>query len=113
MSEMESNKRTIRDFIETVWIGGDLAALPDFWTEDCVNHAMPGPDNRGLVALRAYHERSLAAFATFADVHIEIEQQVAEGDRVVTQMISHGLHTGPFLGVPADGPAGLAVVHPH
>jgi hypothetical protein len=56
MSATEKNKQIIQNFIQVVWNGRDLSALKDFWAEDCVNHAMSGTDNRGLDALRRYHD---------------------------------------------------------
>jgi len=103
VTDLSANKGIVRDFIRAVWEGRDLAALDAFWTEDCVNHAMPGPDNRGLAALRAYHEQFFADFSAFSRVEIEVVQQVAEGDRVVTQMITRGAHSGPFYGLPPTG----------
>ena len=93
------NKQLIRNLIKTVWVDKDIDALPNFWTADCINHAMPqGADNRGLAVLRAYHEQFGAALSAFADVQIEILQQVAETDRVVTQMVTRAQHIGPFMG---------------
>ena len=103
MADTSTNKRIVRNFISTVWEDQDLAALPPFWTEECVNHAMPGPDNQGLAALRAYHEQFFADFSAFSHVRIEIVQQVAEGDRVVTHMTTRGEHSGPFYGLPPTG----------
>lgn len=103
MDDLAANKKVIEEFIRTVWGAGDVAALSDFWTDDCVNHAMPGPENRGLDALRAYHEGSFAAFTAFTDVHITIEQQIAEGDRVASSIVTRGTHTGPFFGLSATG----------
>lgn len=96
-------KRVIREFVATVWVGRDLGALAAFWTDDCINHAMPGPENRGLAALRAYHEGFLAAFAAFSDTTIEVMQQIAEDDRVVSQFVTQGTHVGPFSGIPPTG----------
>jgi predicted ester cyclase len=111
MSDPEANKQIIRDFLQTVWAEGDLDALPRFWTPDCVNHAAPAPDGRGLDALRAYHEGFLAALAAFSDVQTGVVQQVAEGDRVVTHLLSRATHSGPFGGVPATGrPVTLAAI---
>ncbi len=103
MADLAANKRIVQGFIEVVWEGRDLAALPTFWTDDCVNHAMPGPDNRGLAVLRAYHEQFFADFSAFSRVQIHIVQQVAEGDRVVTQMTTRGAHSGSFDAVPPTG----------
>ena len=100
----DENKQVIRDFIKAVWVDQDVDALPNFWTADCINHAMPeGADNRGLAMLRAYHEQFGAAFSAFSDMQIEIVQQVAEADRVVTQMLTRAQHTGLFMGMAPTG----------
>ena len=41
-----SNKAVLAESFRVIWGAGDLDALPRFWTEDCVNHAMPSADNR-------------------------------------------------------------------
>jgi steroid delta-isomerase-like uncharacterized protein len=104
MSDIHSNKQIIQNLIQTVWHGQDLVALKDFWTEDCINHAMPGTDNQGLNVLRDYHESFFKTFFTaFSNVHIKILRQVAEDDQVATYMTTQGTHSGPFLGMPASG----------
>lgn len=104
MDDVESNKQLLRDMIAAVWVDGDLDALPRYWTDDCRNHADPaGVD--GLAALRAYHADFAAQLAGFADLRIEVVQQVGEDDRVVTHLRTRGRHTGPFAGVAATGRA--------
>ncbi|NJR47191.1 MAG: ester cyclase [Hyellaceae cyanobacterium CSU_1_1] len=39
-------------------------------------------------------------FAAFSNIQIEILQQIAESDRVVTYMRSRGEHTGTFCEIP-------------
>ena len=41
--------------------------------------------------------------AGFPDMHWSIEEQIAEGDKVVTRFEWTGTHRGEFLGVPATG----------
>lgn len=103
MAETERNKQIVRNFVQVVWDGQNLKALEDFWTEDCVNHALPGVDNHGLDALRRYHESFFADFSAFSNIQIEIEQQVAEGDRVATYITTTGKHSGTFYGVSPTG----------
>jgi steroid delta-isomerase-like uncharacterized protein len=104
MNEPDRNKQIIQNFIQIVWNDRDLSALKDFWAEDCVNHAMPGTDNRGLNALRIYHDSFFDDFfAAFPDIQIEIVQQVAEGDRIATYITSQGTHRGAFYGIPPTG----------
>jgi steroid delta-isomerase-like uncharacterized protein len=104
MNDTDKNKQIIQKFVQVVWNGRDLTALKDFWTEDCVNHAMPGTDNRGLNALRIYHDSFFDDFfAAFPNIQIEIVQQVAEGDRIVSYITSKGKHSGTFYGIPPTG----------
>ena len=103
MTNSDENKRAVRDFVQSVWVDRNLAALGDFWMEDCVNHAMPGADNRGLETLRAYHEAFFDAFAAFLDIRIDVVQQAAEGDRIVMHIVMRGQRSGPFSGTPPTG----------
>jgi len=42
-------------------------------------------------------------FAAFGDVHVEVNDTVVEGDRVVERHTAHAVHKGEFMGVPATG----------
>ena len=103
MSVTDANKRVIKEFIHAVWREGALGKLGDFWTPDCINHAAPNDTNRGLEALRAYHEQFASAFSAFSDAQIKIQQQVAETDYVVTHMITTAQHSGSSFGVSPTG----------
>jgi steroid delta-isomerase-like uncharacterized protein len=39
----------------------------------------------------------------FPDVHFTIDEQIAEGDKVVTRWTGHGTHKGELAGIPATG----------
>jgi steroid delta-isomerase-like uncharacterized protein len=39
----------------------------------------------------------------FPDLHFDIEDQIAEGNKVVTRMNVHGTHQGDFQGMPPTG----------
>lgn len=101
--EAEAHKQAVRELIDAVWTRGDLDALDRFWTADCRNHAAPPGQDVGLTALRAYHAAFTGQFAAFSDVRIEIVQQVGEGDRVATQLLTHARQVADFAGVPATG----------
>lgn len=97
---LEGNNHIVECFIEAVWNHHDLDALPTFWSDDYVNHAMPPPYSRGADALRAMHA---AYFAAAPDLRVTILDQVAEGDRVCTYLESVGTHGEEFLGMAATG----------
>jgi steroid delta-isomerase-like uncharacterized protein len=42
-------------------------------------------------------------FAAFPDMQVEINDLVAEGDKVVTRWTARGTNTGEMMGMPASG----------
>ena len=94
---VQANKTLIRRYLET-WNRGDLDALADFWSPDLVHHtrtqAHGFADTKRIVAdiMRA-----------FPDMQFQIDDLIAEGDRVVTRMTWRGTHSGPYMGSPATG----------
>jgi steroid delta-isomerase-like uncharacterized protein len=102
MTQLETNKTIIQNFIQTVWNQQSLAALPEFWNSDCINHATPSEHNTGLEMLHAYHAGFLEAMQG-VDARIEILQQIAEVDRVVTYLTTHATHKTTFMGMPPTG----------
>ncbi len=101
--QVAEQKERLQTFVQKVWREGNLDALPEFWTPDCLNHAMPVRNPRGLEQLRVYHESLFREFAAFSEFEIEIVQQIGEGDRLVTHFLSKAKHTGIFQGIPATG----------
>jgi predicted ester cyclase/uncharacterized protein YndB with AHSA1/START domain len=42
-------------------------------------------------------------FAAFSDVHVEVEDQIVEGDRVVQRQRATAVHSGEFMGIAPTG----------
>jgi len=40
---------------------------------------------------------------SFPDIRFTVDEQIAEGDKVVTRWTAHGTNTGELLGMPATG----------
>jgi steroid delta-isomerase-like uncharacterized protein len=97
---IEENKALARRMVEA-WNRGDLAALDDLIAPDYVFHdpadpALP-PGPRGAKA-------QVTAFrAAFPDLRLTVEDEIAEGAKVVQRLTATGTHRGPFAGVPATG----------
>jgi steroid delta-isomerase-like uncharacterized protein len=97
---LESNKELVRRFYEAI-DRGDSAILDEFLAADYDDHNPPFPN---LPLGRAgSREGFRLALGAFSDFHHEVEDQIAEGDKVVTRMRASGRHTGEFLGIPATG----------
>jgi len=97
----ETNKALVRRAVEDVWNGGDFAAVDALVTRDVLIHAsLPGNDIHGPEGIRQFYG---ALREAFPDIHFTIEDQVAEGDRVVTRWTARATHTGAFQGIPPTG----------
>lgn len=97
---MQNNGEIVRNFIEDVLNRGNLEAAGRYFWDDMVEQVpLPG-QGPGLEGLKTV----LHGFRTaFPDIHWKIEEQIAEGDKVVTRFEWSGTHQGNFLGVPATG----------
>jgi steroid delta-isomerase-like uncharacterized protein len=97
--ESERNKQRIRDFWGAAWNHGDLSAVDDLIAPNYVRHSIdPEPRDREYLK-----ESILSLRAAFPDLESEIEDMVAEGDKVVTRWSAVGTQLGEFLGFPATG----------
>lgn len=54
----------------------------------------------GIEGAKQAFEIALAAFSDFRHV---IEEQLVDGDKVITRVTGHGRHTGEFLGIAPTG----------
>jgi steroid delta-isomerase-like uncharacterized protein len=97
----ETNKQIARREIEELFLRGDWAVLDELISEDYVGHdpALPEPV-RGKDCLRELMESYRAGFG---QLDVRIEDQVAEGDTVVTRWTATGRHDGELFGVPTTG----------
>jgi steroid delta-isomerase-like uncharacterized protein len=96
----EGSKALVRRFYQQI-DDGNLEAMDELVTEDYRDHTPPpfpglGPGREGLKQ----------AFRIFWDAtpgRHEIEDQIAEGDKVVTRLTAHGVHRRDLPGIPATG----------
>ena len=96
----EENKTIHRSIWEEIWNQGNLNLADEIYDSNHISHGQgielpPGPE--GLKTLISIYR------AAFPDVHFTVEDQIAEGDKVVTRWTSLGTHKGEFLGIEATG----------
>ena len=95
---IEENKQAARQFFEQIWNQKDESAIERFIPEDAKgNDADFGSGREGF---RHQWKQWVTAFP---DLHFEIVDLIAEGDKVLTRWILTGTHQGEYLGVPATG----------
>ena len=95
-----TNKALLRRFFEEIYNQGYLRVADEIVAADYINHnPAPGeaPGREGFKAFVAYLRRA------FADLQFTIEDQVAEGDKVVTRITIRGRQEGEFAGIPPTG----------
>ncbi len=92
------NKTRVKAFIDRVLTGGDLPATAEYFAVDMVEEVPFPGQGPGLAGL----EQTLGQLRTaFPDSTWTVEEQVAEGDKVVSRFVWTGTHQGDFLGIPA------------
>lgn len=94
---LERNKAIVREFLHRVLSLGDIAATGDYFHDDMVEEVpLPG-QGPGLAGLA---ETLLALRLAFPDMRWDVEEQMAEDNRVLTRFVWRGTHQGSFLGIP-------------
>src|SRR6202008_1729957 len=96
----EENKALVRRFYEEI-DKGNLDAMDEFVAEDYLDHNPPpfpglSPGREGL-------KQAFKMFQHATPGYHQIEEQIAEGDKVVTRLTSIGKHDGDLPGAPRTG----------
>lgn len=96
----EKNKEISRRFWELFDAGKIEAIEQELLDPKGVFHfpGMPAPLN-----VEAFRQVGVAFRTGFPDLRTMVEFQVAEGDKVVSRLVSTGTHRGEFQGIPATG----------
>ena len=95
---LEQNKATVRRFYETTG-AGDLSIIDELLSEDVIIHGVFG-DHQGRDNIRNV---MAGQGATFSDWHVTVNDQIAEGDRVVSRLTVGGTHVGAMMGIEPTG----------
>ena len=98
----DTNKAVSRRFLMEIFGQGKLAVADEIIALDHVNSgpgALPGlpPGPEGSKQLVMVYRNA------FPDVQFTIDEQIAEGDKVVTRWSAHGTHKGELAGIPPTG----------
>ncbi|MFI5976159.1 ester cyclase [Streptomyces sp. NPDC051452] len=97
-------KRVLRRYFEEAWGQGDTSVLDELIAPVVTVHSQyehvkvlppPGP--------QACRDEVLLYRAAFPDLQVEVVEQVAERDLVMTRWELHGTHLGELLGIAATG----------
>ena len=97
----ENNKALVRRLLEVAHTEGDLDAIDELLSSRFVDHSLIS----GQEGDHEGYKRGLAEMRTpFSHQRLTIEDQIAEGDKVLTRATFHGVHDrGEFLGLAPTG----------
>ncbi len=97
----DQNKAIARRALE-LFSGGDLDEMDELVSQDAVDHDTQNP-NAGIHGPEGAKQTAAMYRAAFSDLRITVEDQIAEGDKVVTRWTAVGTNDGDLMGLPASG----------
>ena len=86
---MSGSKEIISRYYEQVFNGREVDAIGDYWADQQMCDAV----TRGC----------LSYFDAFPDIHISLDELIAEGDRVFVRSTMTGTHDGEYKGIAPTG----------
>lgn len=97
----EDNKAVARRFYEEMINEGNVDLAEELFASDHVLHDPAMPEEvRGLEGIKQYVSMYIS---TYPDLNVVVEDQVAEGDKVVTRYTARGAHQGELMGIEPTG----------
>ena len=97
----EDNKALMRRFLEEVFNKKNLAAIEEFISPNHIDHSAGavgspvGPEgSRQLIGMM---------LTAFPDMHVTVEDMIAEGNKVVVRFTERGTQQGAFGSIPPTG----------
>jgi serine phosphatase RsbU (regulator of sigma subunit) len=100
VSDQEKNKALVRRLFE-MDARGDIEAMEKLLAPDFVDHSLQPDQDPGR---EGYLQSTAKDHAIFSNIRYNIEEQVAEGDKVMTRVTIKRTHDrGEFLGVAPTG----------
>jgi steroid delta-isomerase-like uncharacterized protein len=94
------NKARSWRFFEEVWNNKNLGAIDELMAADYVANSVPPPlppNREGIKQFVTVYQMA------FPDARFRLDEQIAEGNKVVTRWTAVATHEGALMGIPATG----------
>ena len=95
----EDNKAIARRYVEEVFNQKNLATVDELNTPDFVLHNA----STTIQGREPYKQYLSMLFTAFPDMHITIEDMIAEGDIIAERVRVRSTHKGEYMGIPPTG----------
>jgi predicted ester cyclase len=86
---MWGNKQIIERYYEQVFNGRDVDSIGEYWADERMREAVTGG--------------CLSYFDAFPDLHISLDELIAEDERVFVRTTMTGTHDGEYKGIAPTG----------
>jgi predicted ester cyclase len=96
----EENKTIVERYVDEVVQQGNLKMIDEYMSPEAIDHALPPGLPPGPEGVKIFFT---ALRQAFPDLHYEVQDVVAEGDRVVRRAKASGTMKGEFQGMPPTG----------
>jgi predicted ester cyclase len=93
---VEEQKMIVRRFFEEAWNQKNLDVVDDIFAPTVIF-------NGQSVTREALKQALAGRRVAFPDIHVTVDDQVAEGDKVSTRRTWRATHRGPYRGVAPTG----------
>lgn len=96
----EQNKALVRRIVDEVWNRGNLEVVDETFAADYTEHnPRPGQE----LGIEGYKGGVSMMRAAFRDLVLDVQDIVAEADRIALRYTLSGRHDGELMGIPASG----------
>src|SRR5438045_3425995 len=101
MMSTETNKTLVRRYYEEILNKRDPSLVEELFAQNYVYHIADAPPKLppGLEGFKQFVTEFLRGYM---NLHFSIEDQIAEGDKVVTRVTGHSDNIGPLKGRPTS-----------
>ena len=93
------NNAVVQRYWDGKWNERRPETLDELQTPDVVYHGT----SMSMNGIEEYRQVYSAFLSAFHDSQLEVEELIAEGDRVMTRVTMHAIHKGEFEGIPPTG----------
>ena len=100
-STLQANKALVRRNFEVIWTQCNLEVADEIIDPHYVGHIAALPDT--VHGVETFKQVVMLYHLSAPDIRFEIQDQLAEGDKVATRWIAHGTHQGEFMGIAPSG----------
>src|ERR1044072_3736899 len=90
------NKEVVKRYVDGLWNQLRYELIDQVFVPEVVAHAPNGMEERGS---QRFHQVIPAVRKAFPDLHLTIDDVLAEGDRVAVRLRITGTHEGEFAGM--------------